>query len=349
MSELTTIVAESVNRLFADHAGAAREASLHGWQSALWEQCVNLGLPLTLVPESGGGLAGDWQTAFEVLYATGFHQIPLPIAESMLAARLCGDAGLQLPDGVLSVSPYPTEWNHESGNRFTVTLRAVPWGRNSDFVVTSLTLGGQPHVAILNSRDAALVKAVNLAGEPRDTMHFHDTNAVVAICDTRETRSLLDFCALSRLAQIAGCLESALSQSVNYARERKQFGRAIGQFQAVQQQLALFGADSAAAVCAARAACLYATLGDAGFQIAAAKLRANMAIGVATSISHQVHAAIGFTFEFPLHHATQRLWSWRSELGNDKYWSERIGRHIAMRGPDSFWSDLTAPDAVELD
>src|ERR1700719_3680427 len=119
MSELTTIVAESVNRLFALHAGAAREASLHGWRGALWEQCVNLGLPLTLVPESGGGLAGNWQTAFEVLYATGFHQIPLPIAESMLAARLCSDAGLSLPDGVLSVSPSPTEWIHESGSRVT--------------------------------------------------------------------------------------------------------------------------------------------------------------------------------------------------------------------------------------
>jgi len=349
MSELTTIVGDSVNRLFADHAGAARRASLHGWQSALWEQCVNLGLPLTLVRESDGGLAGDWQTAFEVLSATGFHQIPLPIAESMLAARLCSDAGLPLPAGVLTLSPSPGEWIHESGSRFTGTLRAVPWGRTSDFVMTSLTLGEQAHVAILNSRDAVLVKAANLAGEPRDTMHFHDASAVIAVCDTRECRSLFDFCALSRLAQIAGCLVSALSQSVNYARERKQFGRAIGQFQAVQQQLALFGADTAAAVCAARAACLYATLSDAGFQIAAAKLRANMAIGVATSISHQVHAAIGFTFDFPLHHATQRLWSWRSELGNDKYWSERIGRYIAMRGPDSFWSDLTAPDAVELD
>jgi acyl-CoA dehydrogenase len=126
--------------------------------------------------------------------------------------------------------------------------------------------------------------------------------------------------------------------------ERKQFGRAIGQFQAVQQQLALFAADVAAVACATRGACRAASRGDAGFQIAAAKLRANQAIGLATACAHQVHGAIGFTWDHPLHHATQRLWSWRSELGNDRYWSERLGASVAERGAANFWSDLTARD-----
>ena len=155
---------------------------------------------------------------------------------------------------------------------------------------------------------------------------------------------MLEHCALLRLPLIVGCLESALTRSIQYATERKQFGRAIGQFQAVQQQLALFGADVAAVACAARAACRAALNGDAAFQIAAAKLRANQAIGLATASAHQVHGAIGFTADHPLHHATQRLWSWRSEWGNDRFWSDRLGAMVVARGADNFWSDLTARD-----
>jgi alkylation response protein AidB-like acyl-CoA dehydrogenase len=77
------------------------------------------------------------------------------------------------------------------------------------------------------------------------------------------------------------------------------------------------------------------------FEIAAAKLRANQAIGVATSTAHQVHGAIGFTYEYALRHATQRLWSWRSEYGNDRYWSEQLGRAVIARGADTFWDSLT--------
>lgn len=145
---------------------------------------------------------------------------------------------------------------------------------------------------------------------------------------------------MARTAQIAGALQSALERSIAYVLERKQFGRPIGQFQAVQQQLALFGAETAAATCASRSAAIAASAGDASFQIAAAKLRANQAIGIATATAHQVHGAIGFTWEYALRHATQRLWSWRSEYGNDRYWSEQLGRVVIDRGADNFWNDL---------
>src|SRR5690606_28113023 len=121
---------------------------------------------------------------------------------------------------------------------------------------------------------------------------------------------------LLRTAQISGALQSILHRTVAYANERKQFGKALGQFQSIQQQLAVFGAEVAAVSCAVRSAARATEAGDARFQIAAAKLRANQAIGVAASTAHQVHGAIEFTQEYSLRHATQRLWSWRSEYGN---------------------------------
>ena len=82
--------------------------------------------------------------------------------------------------------------------------------------------------------------------------------------------------------------------------------------------------------------------GDARFEMAAAKLRANQAVGEATSIAHQTHGAIGITREHHLHYWTQRLWSWRSEFGNDRYWSNRLGRLILEEGGENFWQNLTA-------
>ena len=52
--------------------------------------------------------------------------------------------------------------------------------------------------------------------------------------------------------------------------------------------------------------------------------------------------AIGFTHEMDLRRFTQRLLCWRSELGNDHYWSTRLGTLVAQQGATNFWTELTA-------
>ena len=346
MSELSILLGDSVSRLFADHADAAALAHRDGWQAGLWSQIDNLGLNLTLVPEDRGGVSGTWEDAFAVLHPAGYHQIPLPIAESMLAARLCSDAGLPPAAGPVTVAAY-AQGNLSASDdafRYSGQLTSVPWGRDCEMVVTVAEIEGTRFVVELPVAASTLAYAANLAGEPRDTLTFKDAPARAAACRSLEAENLLDYCALARLPQIVGCLESALRRSIQYATERKQFGKAIGQFQAVQQMLALFGAEAAAVACAVKGACRAAARGPAPFEIGAAKLRANQAVGLATASAHQVHAAIGFTWDHALHHATQRLWSWRSEFGNDRFWSERIGGMIAVRGADQFWNDLTGRD-----
>lgn len=148
--------------------------------------------------------------------------------------------------------------------------------------------------------------------------------------------------AFMRTAQIAGAFDAALALSVGYVNERQQFGRPLGKFQAVQQSLASFACEAAAANCAAMGAAQALDRGDAVFEIAAAKLRANRAVGVGTTVAHQVHGAIGFTQEYALQELTRRLWQWRSDFGNDAYWEERLGRSVIERGADAFWPDLTA-------
>src|SRR4029079_11386649 len=138
--------------------------------------------------------------------------------------------------------------------KFSGVLSGVPWGRDVASVITTITFDGRPHVVDLAVRDASLHKKMNLADEPRDELQFDSAPALAAPANSRETQHLLDYAALARTAQIDGALQSALELSITYAQERKQFGRPIGQFQAVQQQLALFGAETAAATCASRSA-----------------------------------------------------------------------------------------------
>jgi len=148
--------------------------------------------------------------------------------------------------------------------------------------------------------------------------------------------------AFARSAQIAGALDAALAIAVGYVNERQQFGRPLGKFQAVQQSLATFACEAAAANCAAMGAAQALDRGDATFEVAAAKLRANRAVGVGTTVAHQVHGAIGFTEEYGLHQLTRRLWRWRSDFGNDAHWSRVLGNLVVDGGPEAFWPNLTA-------
>lgn len=328
MSEQRQLLADSAARLFEARAG--------------WEEIEALGIADILVTEANGGSGADWDDACAVLQASGQQQIPLPLAEAMIARKLIADAMLQVPRSMLSIAANAVGTLSRDGRmwKFSGTLPSVPWGRDVAHVVTSIPFDDRPHVVVLAVADARVHQRTNLADEPRDDLRFEAVSALAAAASCREALSLFAYSALARTAQIAGALQSALERSIAYALERKQFGRPIGQFQAVQQQLALFGAETAAATCASRSAAIAASAGDASFQIAAAKLRANQAIGMATATAHQVHGAIGFTREYALRHATQRLWSWRSEYGNDRYWSEQLGRVVIDRGADNFWSDL---------
>lgn len=149
------------------------------------------------------------------------------------------------------------------------------------------------------------------------------------------------YSAMMTAAKIAGALQAALELSVQYTRERQQFGKPLSSFQAIQQQLAVFAQEAAAANMAAAAAFRAADRGNPEFEIACAKLRANQAARISTGIAHQVHGAMGFTAEYRLQHLTRRLWAWGSEHGNERHWADLIGARIAARGPANFWPDLT--------
>ena len=89
-----------------------------------------------------------------------------------------------------------------------------------------------------------------------------------------------------------------------------------------------------------------ATRGFAQFEIAAAKLVANQAAARATKACHQAHGAMGMTQEYPLHHLSRRLWSWRKEYGGDAEWSKWLGKIAVSQGADQLYPLITGGSAA---
>lgn len=153
--------------------------------------------------------------------------------------------------------------------------------------------------------------------------------------------------AAATVSLMAGAMARALDLSIEHVNTRQQFGRPLGKFQAVQQSLAVMACEVRAveAASAALATRIDATSFDAEaslFEIAAAKLRANRAVGVVTAVAHQVHGAIGFTEEYDLRRVTIPLMRWRGTHGHDAHWAQILGRQVAARGGRGLWETLTA-------
>lgn len=350
MTELRNMLEDTVNKLFSDLMESGMPESEHIYTD-MWEQVEEMGIPTLFLPEESGGFDGCWEDAYIVLSLAGYYAIPLAIAETMLAHKLFAHVGTTLPKGPISIAPKveATLSRSKSGEfRFSGKAFNVPWGATVKHIIAACEYDETNYLVLLSISDTSrILSDVNIADEPRDHLIF-DNAPVILNTINDSINDLFTLGALLRVCQIAGALNSALRKSVEYANERVQFGRPIARFQIIQQQLALLASETAAVSCAAMAACRAADSGDAKYEISAAKLRANRAIGEATSIAHQVHGAIGFTKEYRLHYITKRLMAWRSDYGNDRYWASYLGKYIARRGADNLWSDLTARSVNSL-
>jgi acyl-CoA dehydrogenase len=344
------ILAESTARLFGNlcDVEALRRAEGGEWLASKWMALEDVGLPLAFTDEAAGGFGFDPLEALQLIRMAGSHALPLPLAETMLANRLLGIAGLRVSEGVASIAPAVEcdvlQLERRAGGwRLTGTCRRVPWGRNANTIVALATYRERFHIARVPAGSWVSEPSANIAGLPRDTLTFDASLADSAVASTSRTAvSHLAQGATMRVLAIAGALDRLLEITATYSMERFQFGRPIGKFQVIQQNLAVLAGQ----VCAASAAADIAAASMVGdgdvLPIAIAKSRAGEAATSAAAIAHQVHGAIGFTAEHRLHFFTKLLWSCRDEFGSEAYWNLQIGRHVAAAGADALWPMVTA-------
>ena len=309
------LLLDSAERMFTDHSDKRLldEAEAGEFPESLLKLVRDNGLHEIALPDSGVGL----DDVFAVLEVAGRFALPLPIAEMVLGGRWLRDGSEFVSVGVAA-----------SGG-----ASQVPWGRRADRVI-AVTIDGPMRVF----KPTGVAAGVNLAGEARDLVLSEDSTTL----DVEEPAYAL--LALARLSLMSGGLRRVLELSLQYAGEREQFGRSISKFQVIQHYLAQMAAEVAAAGRSAQAAASAAAgdLTDERFllEVAAAKSRVGEAVGYVVETAHQVHGAMGYTYEHQLHHFTRRLWAWRDEYGGERFWQELLGGHLAARGADRLWDFL---------
>lgn len=317
MSEFVDMIDEASAKLFAPYATPDR------WRAAerdegfgdIWFDIEASGfLDILCVDDDDADEAGA--AAFTLIRNAGRALLPAPLGETMLVRAVLSGLRMEALKGPL-----------------ILTDKRAAYGRYA-----KSGIGFFDNVISRVDVEAVETKDVNAAGEPRDTLKCK-ISALLAF-DWSQDR-ILAFAALIRAAQMAGALERVLMLTVDYARTRKQFGKPIGQFQAIQQQLAILAGQTASASVAAAHAFRRWRHQDFVMLAAAAKIRAGEAAGAAISIAHQTHGAIGITYEHELHFATRRLHAWRTEFGAEAFWAGRLGIWAAELGPEDLWARIT--------
>lgn len=322
------------------------------FDKSLWQELEALGLTSLLNSAAKGGAQASLLEAHGALEALSRLAVPSPAAETMMANWCAERAGLRAPPGALSLAPVNPQQRltlnrAASGYSLCGQLTGVPFARHCKAIIVQAELAGEMmlcSVPLSPTAGVTLTESHGLNGEARDTLTLDlalNREQVAPL----QGADLITVGAAMRAVQMANANAAAMELSIEYVRERQQFGRPLAKFQAIQQQLAVMAAQSTAATVAARRAFIALDSADPFFAVAAAKVAVGQAASQGAAIAHQVHGAMGFTAEYGLHRFTRRLWTWREEFGNEAWWAQRLGQHVASAGADALWPMLVAEQA----
>lgn len=314
-SDVGAMIVETLDRMLAE---SCTPDQVRRWDKGaavdgLWDELVALGVLPALVPEDAGGVGLAIADLGELAMLFGRHLVPVPLSDTIAARAICAAGGVEVEDVPIVIVPAKTV----TGD----TTLPLPLARHAK-------------LALIDDGDAlSLVPVEPAAGEGSSVPLRLDRAQARAVAGPAD---LLATSAALRAAESAGSLAAVLTLAVGYAGERSQFGKPLGSFQAIQQQIALLAEESAAATMAARLAFSGDPV-DSG-RAGVAKLRTDAAARRGLAIAHAVTGAIGISEEYDLQLHARRLIDARLSAGGEASWAERIGR-----------ARLAAPEPLTLD
>jgi alkylation response protein AidB-like acyl-CoA dehydrogenase len=254
----------------------------------LWDQLVDMGVVGLLGAEADGGLGMTFVDLVLLLEESGRHAVPEPIVETAaFGVPLLGRVDLTVAAGE----------------------ELVPWADTADVIVTRAgrferdTVNLVPHASVDGAR-----RLFQVAG----------SSTPVAF-DAAFDRAALGFA-----AQQCGLADRMLELTVDYVRERKQFGVPVGSFQAVKHHLA----NARIALEFARPLVYRAAVTLDPVHVSMAKAKADDAALTAARAALQCHGAIGYTTEYDLHLFMKRSWALARTWGDARWHRARVGRAV---------------------
>ena len=296
-------------------AMAAREEP---YDAALWKAMVEQGWTGVELSEAHGGLGLGMVEAAVLAEQVGVHVAPAPFIENLLAvAALAGtkeDAWVErlvTGDAVACVA-----WRPGVPVAYAPVAEAAVVIGDEEVLLVDLSVG--PAI----DREPAMDLT-----RPLGWLRL-DGRAATKIGGAEEATSLLDRGASLYSAALLGGAARVLDMATEYAKERVQFGKPIGSFQAVKHRCAdmLVDVEGMRSTAFWAAWCLSAGDDDASIASSTAKTWCSDAARRVMASGLQVHGGIGFTWEHDLHLFLKRSQLDQLVFGDAAYHRERLGR-----------------------
>ena len=333
-----------------------------GFGHALWKQFGELGFTGMLVDEDDGGLGMGHVEAGIVLEEIGRNLTPSPfLTSSVLAATALKHGsndlkGRYLPgliegETVFAVAIDETAKHRpnritlraeKSGNGFKLTgaKTFVVQGASADMLVVAartsgddndddgITLFAVPKDAANMSHDAVRLVDSSMATHTKFDGVELDGDAVIGEVDGgREIlNAMLNAGRIGSAAEGVGVARGAMDMTVDYLKQRKQFGRVIGEFQALQHRAShLYSeVETARAVTIKAQQLLDAGAESADLMTSVAKAKVAKAAGLAVKEGVQMHGGIGMTDEYDIGLYMKRDRALQEFLGDAYFHANRV-------------------------
>ncbi len=366
LNEDQTMLRDTAKPFIADAAPVKHLRSLRedatGFSRDLWKQFAEMGFTGILVPEAHGGMGMGHVEAGIVLEEIGRNLTPSPFLTTAVAAvealkasgRLseewlpkiaAGDAivALAIDEGAKH-RPETTALKAErSGNGFKLsgTKAFVLNGHVADMMIvvarTASTAGDTDGLTLF-----AVPKDAGQTADPRrlvdSSLASHvtfdgvevDADAVIGDVDGGWSvlTKLLDAGRVGAAAEMIGVGSAAMDMTVDYLKQRKQFGKLIGEFQALQHRAAhLYGEMEVARATVLKAQQLLdAADPRAEIAVAVAKAKTGKAVRLSVQEGIQMHGGIGMTDEYDIGLFMKRDRALEEFFGDARYHAERVAR-----------------------
>lgn len=334
-----------------DHEAVYGRGEPAGWDSDMWTQIVDMGWSALAVPERAGGTPISLAGLAGLVEEVGFHALPSPLVSTIsatLALKACDPARAEpwlrsIAEGAsatLATTDAAGSWRPEhcsitatadsddSARQLTGSAAFVQDAAKAQLFVV-LCRSGDDHLLAVVDRDApgVTITADHIHDLTRDqaTVHFDSTPiGVAAIVSTNAVDTLHDVwpAVLTMIsADLCGTAEWLLNTTVDYAKDRVQFDRPIGFFQAVKHPLvdAMIDIDRARSLTYHAASLADAGSPDAEQAARMAKSAASDAAAFAADRAVQLHGGIGFTWEHDVHIYFKRAMHNQALYGDGRY------------------------------
>ena len=366
LNDEQTMLRDTAKDFIAEHAPVSHLRSLRdgndptGFSRDLWKQFAEMGLNGVLIPEAQGGLGLGHVEAGVVLEEIGRNLSPSPFLATAVAAVealrgsaqaerwfpgiIAGEtvAALAIDEGAKHRDRIAmTAERAGNGFRLTGAKQFVTHGHVADLLIVAARTAGSPDEAEGVTLFAVPKDAANLTATPerladsslaaRIAFEGVEVDADAVIGEVNGGRGPLDRLLRAgrtgAAAELLGVGGGAMDMTVGYLKERKQFGVAIGSFQALQHRAAHLYAEMEVA----RAAVLKAQqLLDTGAEADAAVSIAKAMTGMATTLSVQegiqMHGGIGMTDEYDIGFYMKRARVLAEMFGDVGFHADRLAK-----------------------